>query len=522
MSENEKITKAAGVVGAATLLSRIFGLIRDVVIAGFFGAGMATDAFFVAFRIPNLLRRLFAEGSLTIAFIPIFTEYLKKQGKTEAFSLARSAFRMLSIILVVTAIAGILLAPLIVQLMAWGFGTDPEKMALTVTLTRIMFPYIFFISLVALCMGVLNALGHFAAPALAPVLLNVGMIGAVLLISPHLENPVMGLAIGVLIGGVLQLALQLPFVYSKGVILWQKSTMYHPGMKRIGLLMLPAIFGAAVYQINGLVGILLASFLPEGSVSYLYYADRICQFPLGIFGIAIATAVLPSLSRQVSAGEFGEARGTFAYALKLVSYITLPSMVGLIVLRKPIVALLFNRGAFGDTQVELTAYALLFYAVGLWGFSAVRVVLSAFYALQDTRTPVKMACIAVIANIIFGLALMQRLSHGGLALALSLSLMLNFVLLLWALKRRLGSLAWGDMQASLFKSLAASAVMGVVVHLTAAIAIPIAGQGFAALLIGVAVCIFTGIACYGGLSYLMKNEAFGVVCSIMREKLTKP
>jgi len=268
ISENTQVVRAAGVVGTATFLSRIFGFIRDVVIAWFFGAGLSSDAFFVAFRIPNLLRRLFAEGSLTIAFIPVFTEHLVLRGKQEAFQLASSAIRLLFIMLVIATICGMLCAPLIVRVIAPGFSADPEKYALTVTLTRFMFPYIFFIGMVALSMGILNALGHFAAPAFAPVFLNLAMIGAVFLISPRLSDgihPVFGLAIGVLVGGALQLLLQVPFLIKKGIFFWQKARIYHPGLKKIGHLMLPAVFGAAVYQINILVGTLLASMLPEGS-----------------------------------------------------------------------------------------------------------------------------------------------------------------------------------------------------------------------------------------------------------------
>ncbi|HHC24287.1 MAG TPA: murein biosynthesis integral membrane protein MurJ, partial [Desulfobacterales bacterium] len=330
MSENARVTKAAGVVGAATFLSRIFGFVRDVVIAWFFGAGLSSDAFFVAFRIPNLLRRLFAEGSLSIAFIPVFTEYLTHHGKEEAFHLARSAMRLLSIILVITAVLGVLLAPLIILMIAPGFTDSPEKYSLTVLLTRIMFPYIFFICLVALCMGILNVLGHFAAPALAPVCLNIAIIFSAFFISPYMADPVTGLAIGVLIGGALQLTLQLPFLIRKGFYFWEKAVIFHPGVKKIGILMLPAIFGASVYQLNILVGTLLASLLPEGSVSYLYYADRLVQFPLGIFAIATATAVLPSLSRQAAAKDFDALGNTFAHAMKLVFFITVPSMAGLI------------------------------------------------------------------------------------------------------------------------------------------------------------------------------------------------
>ncbi|MGD9301392.1 MAG: murein biosynthesis integral membrane protein MurJ, partial [Desulfobacterales bacterium] len=291
MSENTRVVKAAGIVGAATLLSRILGFIRDAVIAWFFGAGLSSDAFIAAFRIPNLLRRLFAEGSLSSAFIPVFTQYMVHRGQPEAFDLGRSAFRLLGLLLMIVSTGGILLSPWIVKLVAPGFVAD--KYSLTVLLTRLMFPYIFFIGLVALCMGILNVLGHFSAPALAPVLLNISIIGSVLLISPALSVPAVGLAVGVLIGGVLQLSLQMPALWRKGFRFWGKAPWRHPGLKQVGILMVPIIFGGAVYQINIVIGTILGSMLAEGSVTYLYFADRLVQFPLGVFAIAAATAVLP-------------------------------------------------------------------------------------------------------------------------------------------------------------------------------------------------------------------------------------
>ena len=504
-TENDRVTRAAGVVGSATFLSRIFGFIRDVVIAWFFGAGLSSDAFLVAFRIPNLLRRLFAEGSLSIAFIPVFAECLTNRGKDDAFALARSALWLLSVALAVVALAGILLSPYIIGVIAPGFADSPEKFQLTVALSRIMFPYIFFIGLVALSMGILNVLGHFAAPALAPVLLNAAIICSVFFISPHMAAPATGLAIGVLIGGFLQLGFQVPFLIKKGFYFWHKSKIYHPGLKRIGLLMLPTIFGAAVYQINILVGTLLASLLPEGSVSYLYYADRLVQFPLGIFAIAIATAVLPSLSRQAAAADFTALGATFAYAMKLVFFITIPAMVGLIVLRQPIVALLFKRGAFDAEAVRLTAYALLYYSVGLWAFSAVRIVVSTFYALQDTKTPVQTAVISVCANIVLGVIFMWPLGHGGLALATSLASMLNLGLLVRALRQKLGVLEWRSITASVCKTLLCSAVMGVVVWALAFIIIPAQDTTITGIFGGLLLSIFTGLVFYGALAFFLKS-----------------
>jgi len=520
MSENKQVTKAASVVGASTFLSRILGYIRDMMLAWFFGAGEYSDAFITAFRIPNLMRRLFGEGSLSIAFVPVFTEYLSKHGKEEAFRMAGAAVRILSALLTVTTIVGIIISPLIIHVIAPGFSDSPEKYSLTVTLTRIMFPYIFFIGLVALCMGILNVLGHFAAPALAPVFLNLGMIFSIFLVSlvsTDEKTRIYGLAIGVLVGGVMQLLLQIPFLIKKGFRFWGKYRIMHPGLKKVAVLMVPAIFGAAVYQINILVGNLLASLLPEGSISYLFYADRLVQFPLGIFGIATATAVLPSLSRQAAEKKYDALKGTFAHAMKLVMFITIPSMIGLIVLCEPIVALLFKRGAFDAHATKLTADALLYYSFGLWAFSSVRIVVSTFYALQDTRTPVKMAAVSIFANIVLSIALMRPMGHVGLALSLSLSSMLNLILLTIALRKKLGILGWRNIAASVVKTTICSMVMGAVVLAVRYWIIPAdAGSGsLPILLFGLMTCIIAGMAVFSLLSYFIKNPELRVVTELL-------
>ncbi len=486
---------------------------------------MSADAFFVAFRIPNLLRRLFAEGSLSITFVPVFSEYLTNSGQHEAYQLARSAVRMLSALLILVTVAGVLLSPLIVRLIAPGFSATPGKLALTVTLTRMMFPYIFFIGLVALFMGILNVLGHFAAPALAPVFLNIAMIGSVFIIAPFMSDPIFGLAIGVIIGGILQLLLQVPFLIRNGFFFWTTASFYHPGLKKIGTLMLPTILGAAVYQINILVGTLLASLLPQGSVSYLYYADRLVQFPLGIFAIAIATAVLPTLSRQAAAKDMDMLNETFAYAIRLVLFITIPAMIGLIVLREPIVALLFKRGAFDAETTRQTACALLYYCLGLWAFSAVRVVVSTFYALQDTRTPVRIAIIAIAANIVLSVILMKPLAHGGLALATTLSSMLNLMLLIYILRKRLGVSGWSNIVISGIKTVASSVIMGVGVHIMAYHSISSPTLPFTHLLAGLSASIIFGLILYAGLSQMMRNSELQtviyIVRSILRNRLHK-
>ncbi len=457
--ENAKVAKAAGIVGLATMLSRIFGFLRDMVVAAFFGAGLTTDAFFVAFRIPNLLRRLLGEGSLTVSFVPVFTEYLNKKTKEEAIELANIAFTILSIVLVLVSLAGVIFSPFIVTVMAPGFTQVPAQYDLTVFLNRLMFPYIFFISLVALCMGILNSFRHFTAPALSPVILNVSMILATLTLRDFFQEPIVALAIGVMVGGVLQLAMQWPFMVRLGVRLKPDFHFTHPGVRRIGLLMLPAAFGAAIYQINIFVGTILASLLPSGSVSYLYYADRIVELPLGVFAIAVGTATLPSFSDQISKGNFEEFKKTLAFSLRLILFVTIPAMIALIALREPIISVLFQRGHFNTTSTILTAQALLYYSVGLWAFSVIRVIVAAFYSLQDTKNPMKAAVVALVTNVVFSIMLMFPLKHGGLALATSIASAVNVIMLTIILKRKIGAFIGRDFYRAVFRMILASAVM---------------------------------------------------------------
>ncbi len=423
-------------IAGATLLSRVLGFVRDVIVAFALGAGLFADAFFVAFRIPNLLRRLFGEGSLTMAFIPVFSRVMEEEGEEAAQAMARSAMIWLGVILVgITVLAELLAGPLTMAI-APGFIKNAEQFRVTVDLIRICFPYVIFICGVALCMGILNARNHFLAPALAPTVLNVALIGSALIGHFCGLNVAYSMAYGVLIGGAGQFLLQQPFLSASGFS-WRGSWSWrNKGVARMGLLMLPTVFGAAVYQINILLGTLLASYLPVGSVSYLYYADRLVQFPLGVFGIAVSTAALPSLARLAAKREMEEYDKALSAALGLTLFIALPAAAGLIGLSEPVISLLFERGAFTPEAVDATARALVAYSVGLPFIALSRPLVAGFYALEDTRTPVKIAVVCLIANIGLGVWLMQFMAHVGLALAVSFSSLLNYISLHVLLARK--------------------------------------------------------------------------------------
>jgi len=517
--ENEKVARAAGVVGLATMLSRIFGFIRDMVVAAFFGAGIATDAFFVAFRIPNLLRRLLGEGSLTVAFIPVFTEYLKKKSKESALEFASVAFTILSILLVLVSLTGVLLSPLIVSLMAPGFIKNPAQFDLAVFLTRLMFPYIFFISLVALCMGILNSLRHFAAPALSPVVLNIAMILSVLLLHRYFQHPITALAIGVILGGILQLALQWPFLIKMGARLKPNFHFNHPGMKKIGLLLIPTLVGSGIYQINIFIGTILASTLPKGSVSFLYYADRVVELPLGVFAIAVGTASLPSFSAQVAKGLYEEFKQTLSFTLRLILFITIPATVALIALREPIVSVLFQRGAFNAHSTIMTAQALLYYTLGLWAFSVIRVIDSAFFSLQDRKSPLKAAFVSLMVNVGLSIMLMFPLKHGGLALATSAASAVNVLMLSFILRKKIGIFLDQKFYSSLGKTLFASAMMGISFYLVH-LAFPWDIQAsFEIRGFFLSFCIAAGILTFFGTSFLLKSDEIVSLLAVIRRKL---
>jgi putative peptidoglycan lipid II flippase len=463
MSECRNIVKAAGVLGSATMLSRIMGMVRDVVVSRLFGAGFATDAFFAAFQIPNMLRRLFAEGALTSAFVPIFSQTLTQQGEGEARELANTCFTLLTIIMAGITLTGVICSPYIIGLMFPGFNAVPGKFSLTVLLNRIMFPYIFFISLVALCMGVLNTIRHFFTPAISTVFLNLSVILSAFLLRNFFQVPVTALATGVLIGGVLQLVLQVPVLWKKGFPLRPRFDFGSPQVRRVTLMMLPSVLGVGVYYLNITVSAILASLLPQGSVSYLYYAQRLFEFPQGIFTVSVAQAVLPSMSRQAAEGDMAGMKESLAFGLRLTLFITIPAMAGLVVCSTPIFTLLFMGGAFDFAKAVNSSQALLCYSLGLSFVAMTRVLAPAFYALRDTRTPVWTALLTFLLNLGLSLALIGPLRHGGLALATSLAALGNMLLLLWYLRRKIGAFGGRGIMLCGLKSLAASLPMAAAV-----------------------------------------------------------
>jgi putative peptidoglycan lipid II flippase len=430
-------------VGGNTLLSRILGFLRDLVVARLFGADAATDAFFVAFRIPNAMRRLFAEGAFSMALVPVLHEYKVREGQTALKAFVDDAAGTLAAALLIVSTLGILLAPALVLLFAPGFVQDPEQWGLAAELLRLTFPYVLFISLTAFAGGILNTYERFGVPAFTPVLLNLSLIGCALFLAPLMERPILALAWGVLIAGIAQLAFQLPFLARLGLLPRPRYNRNHPGVRRMLRLMGPAILGSSAGQINLLLGTLIASFLATGSISWLYYADRLLEFPLGILGAALGTVILPRLAQRHGAGNPEAFSRTLDWALRWVFLIGVPAAVGLAALAGPIVAALFyssgggggTGGAFGSRDVHMTSLSLAAYAAGLLGFLGIRVLAPAYYARQEMRAPVRAALVAVAINAVLSLALMAPLGHVGLALATSVAAFANAALLLWGLLR---------------------------------------------------------------------------------------
>jgi putative peptidoglycan lipid II flippase len=429
------LLKALATISGLTLVSRILAFARDVLIARIFGAGMATDAFFVAFKLPNLLRRLFAEGAFSQAFVPIFGEYKNRRGHDETKLLVDHVTAMLALILFVVTLIGIVAAPLLVYISAPGFAKDAEKFNLTVHLLRITSPYIFFISLVAVAAGILNTYNKFWVPAFAPILLNVCFIGGALWLAPFFDPPILAMGWAVFLAGILQLAFQIPFLKKIGMLPSLRFSWKDAGMWRVIKQMGPAVFGVSIAQLSLIINTIFASFLVAGSVSWLYYADRLMEFPTGILGVAISTILLPSLSKCHASNDATEYSKLLDWGLRLTIMLTLPAAVSLGLIAVPLLTTFFQHGAFTAHDVLMSRSALVGYSVGLIGLILVKILAPGFYARQDIKTPVKIGIVTLVATQLMNLAFIGWIQHAGLALSIGLGACLNSAILFHYLRK---------------------------------------------------------------------------------------
>ncbi|MEM1089162.1 MAG: murein biosynthesis integral membrane protein MurJ [Pseudomonadota bacterium] len=506
-----KLLKATGIVSLMTLLSRVLGFVRDVVLARSFGASAATDAFYVALKVPNLLRRMFAEGAFSLAFVPVFSEYRAQRTPEELKGLLDAVAGALAAVLLVIVAVGMFAAPVLVAVFAPGFIGEADQFALATDMLRITFPYALAICLTALAGGVLNSFGRFAVPAFTPVLLNVALITAALALAPRMAEPIKALAWGVLAAGIIQLAFQIPSLMRLGLLPRPGWNWHHEGVVRIRKLMLPALFGSSVAQLNIMLDTLIASLISVGSITWLYYSDRLLEFPLGLFGIALSTVILPTLSRLHARTESQGFAEALDWGLRLGLMIALPAALGLILLAQPLVATLFNYGSFADTDVINTAASVIAYGAGLPAFVAIKVLAPAFYSRQDTRTPVRVAVIAMVSNMVLNVLFVVLLMrypvappHAGLAAASSLSGYLNASLLYRQLRREgviVHNARW--LRSSLFVALGCLAILAIVLTLA-----PAAEQWLEASLLErvrwLSLCVITAAAAYGLLALIMR------------------
>ena len=511
---------SAGLVSLATSVSRIGGLVREQLFASLMGAGFYSDAFVVAFRIPNLLRDLLAEGALSTAFVPTFTHHLVQRGRRDAYALGNLVLTSLLVVTCVVVLAGILLAHPIVHLIAPGFATTPGKLQLTAQLTRILFPFLPMIALAAVLMGMLNAQGRFFVPALAPALFNAAAIavGVSLYIAGVREQTaVLWWTLAVLLGGLVQFAVQVPPLLRSG---WRYRPRFRPrfddpGLRQILRLMGPAVVGLSATQINILVNNVLASHLEQGSPSWINYAFRLMQLPIGVFGVAVATVNLAAVSRSAASGDMPGFRATLATSLKLVAFLTLPATAGLVALREPIIGLLYQHGRFGPHDTAHTATVLSAYAVGLYAYASVKVLAPAYYALRASRLPLYASMLAVASNIVASLALYRHLGAPGLALGTSIGALVNFGFLYLLFVRRYGSLREHGIAWQIARVAVASFVMGIVCrwvsqllqqHYASAAGGPPSLQGWGPHLVVTLPPIVLGVLLYFGLGYLLRVE----------------
>ncbi len=525
MSNGERLnTKAAGIIAAAVMLSRVLGLARELIFAALFGAGRGMDAFLTAFRAPNLLRDLFAEGALSTAFVTVFSQKIATEGEGSAWKLASKMATLTTVFMSLLTLVGVLFADRLIGILAPGFPA--EKTLLTIELTRIMFPFLLIVSLAALVMGMLNASNRFTAPALASSFFNIGSIaGGVVFgwwIDPHFgEKALVGLSLGTLLGGLLQLGVQLPDLRRAGFRMVLDFNWRDPGVRQVLILMLPAVIAASAVQINVMVNSIFASYLGDGPVSWLSYAFRLMQLPLGVFGVAVATVTLPVVSRAAALGDMGRFRATLAKAMRLAVFLTLPSAVGLLVLAHPIIALIYQRGKFTNADSLHTAEALQFYAIGLVGYSCIKVLSPAFYAIDRKWTPMTVSFLSIGLNLLLNWLFIFRLGmgHRGLALSTAVAATVNFTLLHFFMTRVSGSLETVAMVSTFGRCMLASlpiAILGWLCH-PWLVSMGNASLALRALSLVAVIAIAAGLYLAG--SWILGIEGFNEFRGILKRKL---
>ncbi|MBK20570.1 MAG: murein biosynthesis integral membrane protein MurJ [Rhodospirillaceae bacterium] len=505
-------------VGGFTMMSRILGFVRDILVAAFLGAGAIADAFFVAFKMPNFFRRLFAEGAFNAAFVPLFAAKLTDEGLAPAASFAAAVLSVMVTFLLVFVTALQIAMPWLMYVFAPGFADDPEKFGLAVDLTRITFPYLLFISLVSLLGGVLNSLGRFAAAAATPIILNIVLIGALLLATPYLPSAGHSLAWGVAVAGVVQFLWLMTACRREGVLLRLRRPRLSKPVRRLLKLMVPGAIGAGVVQINLLIDIVIASILPTGAISLLYYADRINQLPLGVVGVAVGTALLPLLSKQIRAGEDHEALNSMNRAIEIALLFTIPGAAALLIIGHPIVSVLFERGAFDSTTSIATAQALMAYAIGLPAYVLIKVLAPGFFARQDTATPVKIAILCVLINVVLNLTLIQFLAHVGIALATAISAWINALLLVTLLQKRGQFQTDSRLRQRTVRIILAAAGMAAALWFAFSGLQTFYADGPAAQILVLAILVFGGMAFYFALVVLFRAASLEDVKSLLRRK----
>jgi len=507
------IVKAAGIVSIGTLFSRITGLIRLQIIAYLFGYSPATDAFWLAFTLPNTLRALLAEGALSAAFIPVFSEWCSKKGEKEAWRLANNIFNLLFIFVSFIVIVGIISAPFYLPYFAVGFRKNPYQMNLAIHLTQLMWPFLIFISLAAIVMAILNCKGHFTYPAFAPVFFNICFIALAFLLASKFG--IYSLAIGVVTGGILQLLIQIPSLNKKGFKYELILSLKNEGIIRIFQLLLPAVLGSITLQVSIIITRIFASTLPAGSISGLQYAMRLIQFPLGLFPIALSTVIFPKLSSLVAKGNEGEVKRMINIGIKLVFFLLIPSSVGMIMLRKQLISILFQHGAFSYQDTLITSGALFYYSLGLFAMGGVMILSRAFYSLQDVTTPFKISLATLGLNVILNFILIGPLKHMGLALATSLSMIFNMGVLGFFLRKKIGKIGGRSILTSFIKIVFISTIMGGEIY---ALSVFFAsGSSFLSQILYILLSLISGIGIVAGMSYLLKVEEFKFILSSLKK-----